>query len=204
MKRNKISVRYGPSGAPKTAGPRHLSPPRPAERPGAGRVFLGSLPLSPASPVPQTGPCKDRWGETGPRLGMSGDSPRIGAGRGSPRKYPPRPRVTAGLTSGNLPRPVTNSKRNAKQLIRKKIAHSGGRENIFTNNHSLTQRWLLSTSQSRNTGVYISNNTRSPNGPAGTAMLLHARLPILYHYSMADKRKTSSTDHNIRICSLQV
>jgi len=38
---DETSVRYGASGAPKNAGPWPNFPPRPAERPGAGRVFLG-------------------------------------------------------------------------------------------------------------------------------------------------------------------
>jgi len=36
----KPSVRYGASGAPKPAGPRLNSPPRPGQRPGAGRFFF--------------------------------------------------------------------------------------------------------------------------------------------------------------------
>ena len=46
------SIRYGASGAP---GP--IPRPAPLNGPGRGVLFYGSLPLPPAPPVPQTGPC---------------------------------------------------------------------------------------------------------------------------------------------------
>jgi len=50
------SVRYGADGAPKNAGPRPLSPPRPTQLPGAGSLIRHSLPLSPLRPPPQPYP----------------------------------------------------------------------------------------------------------------------------------------------------
>jgi len=103
------SVRYGA---------RPNSPPRPAERPGAGRglFFWGSMPLASAPPIPQTGPRKNRWGETVPRTGDEQVHAPDGEGRGSPKKYPPRARVTAGLASENPPRPVKSSSPNSLAL----------------------------------------------------------------------------------------
>jgi len=49
-------VRYGADGAPKNAGPRPFSQPRPTQRPGAGCLFRHSLPLSPLRPPPQPYP----------------------------------------------------------------------------------------------------------------------------------------------------
>ena len=59
------SVRYGASAAPKNTGPRRNSPPRPANRPGAGRIFRLSRPLPPARapphPCPGQAPVKFWW-----------------------------------------------------------------------------------------------------------------------------------------------
>jgi len=49
-------VRYGADGAPEKAGPRPFSPPRPAQRPGAGCLFRHSLPLCPLRPPPHPYP----------------------------------------------------------------------------------------------------------------------------------------------------
>jgi len=58
-------VRYGGSGAPKNTGSRPHSPPRPTQRPAAGRVFGHSLPPSPPRPPPRPSrrrvPVKNRW-----------------------------------------------------------------------------------------------------------------------------------------------
>ena len=58
-------VRYGADGAPKNAGPRPFSPPRPTQRPGAWCLFRHSLPLSPLRPpphpYPRRVPVKNRW-----------------------------------------------------------------------------------------------------------------------------------------------
>jgi len=60
-----VRVRYGADGAPKNAGPRPFSPPRPTQRPGAGCLFRHSLPLSPLRPpphaYPRRVPVKNRW-----------------------------------------------------------------------------------------------------------------------------------------------
>jgi len=60
-----LRVRYGADGAPKNAGPRPFSPPRPAQWPGAGCLFRHSLPLSPLRPLlhpyPRRVPVKNRW-----------------------------------------------------------------------------------------------------------------------------------------------
>jgi len=59
------SVRYEASGAPKNAGPQPNSPPRPAERPGAGRVFL-------AFPAPAPGPGRSPDGSMLKQVGGNG------------------------------------------------------------------------------------------------------------------------------------
>jgi len=51
-----IRVRYGDFGSPKNAGPRPISPPRPAQWPGAGPKCWHSLPLSPPGPPPHPPP----------------------------------------------------------------------------------------------------------------------------------------------------
>ena len=60
-----IRVRYGADGAPKNAGPRPFSPPRPTQRPGAGCLFSHSLPLSalrpPPHPYPRRVPVRNGW-----------------------------------------------------------------------------------------------------------------------------------------------
>jgi len=60
-----ISVRYGASGAPKNAGPRPNSPPRPAERPGARRVIL-------RFPAPAPGPARSPDGSLLKQVGRNG------------------------------------------------------------------------------------------------------------------------------------
>jgi len=81
------SVRYGASRAPKNSGPRPNSPPRPAERPGVGCVsFRVPCPCPRPHPFPRRVPVKTGGEKRGPVQGMSGDSPRTGAGRGSPPK----------------------------------------------------------------------------------------------------------------------
>ena len=50
------SVRYGADGALKTKGPRPNSPPRPAQWPGAGRLFFHHPPLPPSGPPPRSRP----------------------------------------------------------------------------------------------------------------------------------------------------
>jgi len=60
-----LRVRYGADRAPKNAGPRPFSPPRPTQRPRAGCLFRHSLPLSPLRPpphpYPRRVPVKNRW-----------------------------------------------------------------------------------------------------------------------------------------------
>jgi len=50
------SVRYGASRAPKPAGPRLNSPPRPSQWPGAGCFFFQPLPLAPSRPPTRSMP----------------------------------------------------------------------------------------------------------------------------------------------------
>ena len=59
------SVRYGASGAPKNTGPQPNSPPRPAERPGAGRVFL-------VFPAPAPAPARSLDGSPLKQVGRNG------------------------------------------------------------------------------------------------------------------------------------
>jgi len=59
------SVRYGASGAPKNVGPWPNSPPRPAEQPGAGRVFLGFR-------APAAGPARSPDGSPLKQVGRNG------------------------------------------------------------------------------------------------------------------------------------
>jgi len=58
------SVRYGASWAPKDAGPWPNSPPRPAERPGAGPVFL-------EFPAPAPGPSRSPDGSPLKQVGRN-------------------------------------------------------------------------------------------------------------------------------------
>jgi len=60
-----LSVRYGASGAPKNAGPQPNSPPRPAERAGAGRVFV-------AFPAPAPSPGRSPDGSPSKHVGRNG------------------------------------------------------------------------------------------------------------------------------------
>jgi len=84
------SFRYGASGAPRNAGPRPNSPPRPAERPGAERVFLGFPAPAPPARSPECSPLK-QVGRNGPRPGNErGLAPdRGGAGAGITPKITP-------------------------------------------------------------------------------------------------------------------
>jgi len=50
------SVSYGATGAPKPAGPRLNSPPRPGQWPGAGRFLFQPLPLPLSRPPPRSMP----------------------------------------------------------------------------------------------------------------------------------------------------
>jgi len=67
-----ISVHYGASGAPKPAGPRLNSPPRPGQWPGAGRFFFSTLPLPLSRPpprsMPRTAPLSMNFLRPGPRF----------------------------------------------------------------------------------------------------------------------------------------
>ena len=67
-------------------GPGPIPRPTPLNGPGWGVLFYGCLPLPPAPAVPQMGPLKTGGEKRVPIQGMSGDSPRMGAGRGSPPK----------------------------------------------------------------------------------------------------------------------
>ena len=60
-----LSVRYGASGAPKPAGPRPNSPPRPGPRPGAGLFFFCPPPRPLSGPPPRSRP------QTAPRKSIS-------------------------------------------------------------------------------------------------------------------------------------
>ena len=106
------SVRYRASGAPQTAGPRPLSPPRPAGRPGVGHVFLPfRAPASGPTHSPAGPPFKIGGAKQGPVQGMSGDSPWTGKGAGRTLNITPPARSTVAPCEWKPapPRPVTNS-----------------------------------------------------------------------------------------------
>jgi len=86
------SVRYGASGAPKKAGPRPNSPPRPAERPGAGRVILW-FPAPAPGPArsPDRSPLKQVGRNGAPSKECAGTRPGRWRGGDHPQNNPPGP-----------------------------------------------------------------------------------------------------------------
>jgi len=89
------SICNGANGAPKNAGPRPLSLPRPTQLPGAGYFFGIPCPCPrsgpPSSHTPDRFPLKISGNKRCPVQGMSGGGPWTGAGWGLPETYPPSP-----------------------------------------------------------------------------------------------------------------
>jgi len=83
------SVRYGASGAPKPGGPRPNFLPRPAERPGAGRVFLWFLAPAPGPTRSPAGSPLKQVGRNGPHPGNERAVPSDGSGVGVTPKITP-------------------------------------------------------------------------------------------------------------------
>ena len=76
------SVRYRASGALKTVGPTPSSPPRPAERPGAGPfILVFQAPAPNPRQFPRRAPIKLGGKKWGPVQGLRGDFPGPGRGR---------------------------------------------------------------------------------------------------------------------------
>jgi len=86
------SVRYGASGAPKNAGPRPNSLPRPAERPGAGRVILWfPAPAPGPGRSPDRSPLKQVGRNGAPSKECAGTRPGWWRGGDHPQNNPPGP-----------------------------------------------------------------------------------------------------------------
>ena len=86
------SVRYRASRAPKKAAPRPNSPPRPAERPGAGRVLLW-FPAPAPGPArsPDRSPLKQVGRNGAPSKECAGTRPGRWRGGDHPQNNPPGP-----------------------------------------------------------------------------------------------------------------
>jgi len=102
----------GPPG-PEKPGPLPQLPAQPCAM-ARGVVCVFRLPcLCPHHQLfPRQAPITTGGEKWGPVKGMSGDSPRTGAGQGLTPKYPPQPVVRDGSGECNpaLPHPVTNTR----------------------------------------------------------------------------------------------